>query len=78
MLVVCILWFFSTEFFFSGGAFTSELTVYFQVGHLFDFLPSDGKDSGNENDSADSSRRGSYSRLHVRKLISVKLVIILF
>uniref|UniRef100_A0A1I7TBZ7 Unconventional myosin heavy chain 6 n=1 Tax=Caenorhabditis tropicalis TaxID=1561998 RepID=A0A1I7TBZ7_9PELO len=34
------------------------------VSVLFDFLPSDGKDSGNENDSADSSRRGSYSRLH--------------
>lgn len=34
------------------------------VGHLFDFLPSDGKDSGNENDSTDSSRRGSYSKLH--------------
>ncbi|CAB3399738.1 unnamed protein product [Caenorhabditis bovis] len=34
------------------------------VDHIFDFLPSDGKDSGNENESAESSRRGSYAKLH--------------
>ncbi|CAI5455470.1 unnamed protein product [Caenorhabditis angaria] len=44
-----------------------------KVGHLFDFLPSDGKDSGNENDSNYSSRRGSYSKRNPSPVLPIAM-----